>query len=39
MRPVEDKTYQEQTFSLCIPLELDDDDLLHLKMEYLSLLR
>ena len=36
MRPVKEKTYQEQTFSLRIPLELDDDDLDLLKMERLS---
>jgi hypothetical protein len=33
---VEEKTYQEQIFALCIPLELNEDDLLHLKMEFLS---
>ena len=27
MRPVERKTYQDHTFALPIPLELDDDDL------------
>jgi hypothetical protein len=27
MRPVRNKPYQEQTLTLCIPLELDDDDL------------
>jgi hypothetical protein len=32
MRPVEEKTYQEQTFALCIPLELNEDDLFHLNM-------
>jgi hypothetical protein len=36
MRPVRRETYQEQTFALCISLELDDDDLLHLKMEFFS---
>ena len=36
MRPVKEKTYQEQTFALRIPLELDDDDLDLLKMERLS---
>ena len=39
MRPVKEKTYQEQTFALRIPLELDDDDLDLLKMERLSWLR
>ena len=36
MRPLKEKTYQEQTFALRIPLELDDDDLDLLKMERLS---
>ena len=36
MRPVKGITYQEHTFALSIPLELDDDDLDHLKMEHLS---
>ena len=27
MRPVKEKTYQDHTFALRIPLELDDDDL------------
>jgi hypothetical protein len=36
MRPVKDKTYQDHTFALRIPLELDDDDLVLLKMEHLS---
>jgi hypothetical protein len=36
MRPVEEKTYQEQTFALCNPLELDDDGLDTLKMKHLS---
>ena len=39
MRPVKEKTYQEQTFALRIPLELDDDGLDLLKMEHLSWLR
>jgi hypothetical protein len=39
MRPVEEKTYQKQTFALCIPLELDDDDLFSLKLDHLYLLR
>jgi hypothetical protein len=36
MRPVRRKPYQEHTFSLCIPLELDDDHLVYLKLEQLS---
>ena len=36
MRPVKDKTYQDHTFALRIPLELDDDDLFLLKLEHLS---
>jgi len=36
MRPVKEKTYQEHTFALRIPLELDDGDLDLLKMERLS---
>ena len=36
MRPVKDKTYQDHTFALHIPLELDDDDLVLLKLEHLS---
>ena len=36
MRPVKEKTYQEQTFALRIPLELDDDDLVLFKLEHLS---
>ena len=36
MRPVKEKTYQEQTFALRIPLELDDDDLVIFKLEHLS---
>jgi hypothetical protein len=36
MRPVRKKTYQEHTFALRIPLELDDDDLVSLKLEHLS---
>jgi len=39
MRPIKEKTYQEQTFALRIPLELDNDDLDLLKMEHLSRLR
>ena len=35
MRPVKEKTYQEQTFALRIPLELDDDDLVLFKLEHL----
>ena len=34
-RPVEKKTYQDHTFALRIPLELDDDDLDSLKLEHL----
>jgi hypothetical protein len=36
MRPVRKKPYQELTFALRIPLELDDDLLIFLKMEHLS---
>jgi hypothetical protein len=36
MRPVRRKTYQEHTFALHIPLELDDDRLVFLKLEHLS---
>jgi hypothetical protein len=36
MRPGRKKTYQDQTFALCIPLELDGDDLDLLKLDYLS---
>ena len=36
MRPVKKKTYQDHTFALHIPLELDDDDLDSLKLEHLS---
>jgi hypothetical protein len=36
MRPVRKKPYQEHTFALCIPLELDSDDLDLLKLDYLS---
>jgi hypothetical protein len=36
MRPVRKKLYQEHTFSLCIPLELDDDGLVSLKLDHLS---
>jgi hypothetical protein len=39
MRPVRKKTYQYYTFALCIPLELDDDVLDLLKLDYLSWLR
>ena len=35
-RPVRKKPYQEQTLTLRIPLELDDDDLDLNKMERLS---
>jgi hypothetical protein len=35
MRPVRKKPYKEHTFSLHIPLELDDDDLVSLKLEHL----
>jgi hypothetical protein len=41
MRPVRKKTYKYHTFDLCIPLELDDNALVGLKMEclpWLSLL-
>jgi hypothetical protein len=36
MRPVRKKPYQEYTFALRIPLELDVDDLDLLKLDYLS---
>jgi hypothetical protein len=36
MRPVRKKPYQEHTFALSIPLELDGDDLDLLKLDYLS---
>ena len=36
MRPVKWKTYQDYTFALSIPLELDDDDTDFLKLEHLS---
>jgi hypothetical protein len=36
MRPVKEKTYQEQTFALRIPLELDGEALVQLKMKHLS---
>jgi hypothetical protein len=36
MRPGRKKTYQEQTFALRNPLELDDDGLVSLMMEHLS---
>jgi hypothetical protein len=36
MRPVRKKLYQEHTFALRIPLELDDDGLVSLKLEHLS---
>jgi hypothetical protein len=36
MRPVRKKPYQEHTFALRILLELDDDDVVSLKLEHLS---
>jgi hypothetical protein len=36
MRPVRKKPYQYHTFALRIPVELDDDDLDLLKMDYFS---
>jgi hypothetical protein len=36
MRPGRKKTYQDHTFALCYPLELDDDGLASLKMGNLS---
>jgi hypothetical protein len=39
MRPVRKKTYQDHTFALRIPLELDDDGLVSLKLDHLSWLR
>jgi hypothetical protein len=35
-RPVRKKTYKEHTFALRIPLELDDDGVVSLKLEHLS---
>jgi hypothetical protein len=39
MRPVRKKPYQDHTFALRIPLDLDYDDLDLLKLDYLSWLR
>jgi hypothetical protein len=39
MRPVRKKPYQDHTFDLCIPLEIDDDNLVSLKLDRLSWLR
>jgi hypothetical protein len=39
MRPVRKKPYQDHTFALRIPLELDDDGLVSLKLDHLSWLR
>jgi hypothetical protein len=39
MRPVRKRPYQDYTFALCIPLELDGDNLDLLKLDYLSWLR
>jgi hypothetical protein len=39
MRPLRKKTYQDHTFALHIPLELDDDGLVSLKLDHLSWLR
>jgi hypothetical protein len=36
MKPVRKKPYQDHTFALRIPLELDDDGLDSLKMKHLS---
>jgi hypothetical protein len=36
MRPVRGKPYQEQTLTLRIPLELDEDDVDRNKMEQIS---
>jgi hypothetical protein len=36
MRPVKKKTYQDHTFALRIPPELDDDGLVSLKLDHLS---
>ena len=36
MRPVKEKTYQDHTFALRIPLDIDDDDLVLVKVEHLS---
>jgi hypothetical protein len=36
MKLVRKKPYQEHTFALCIPLELDDDGRVSLKLEHLS---
>jgi hypothetical protein len=39
MRLVRNIPYQDHTFSLHIPLELDDDGLVSLKLDHLSWLR
>jgi hypothetical protein len=36
MRPVRKKPYQDHTFALRIPLELDDNSLVSLKLDHLS---
>jgi hypothetical protein len=36
MRPRSKKPYQDHTFALCIPLELDDDGIVSFKLEHLS---
>jgi hypothetical protein len=38
MRPVKEKSYQEQTLALCMPLEHGADDLVQLKMEHTFLI-
>jgi hypothetical protein len=35
MIPVRNKSYQDHTFALRIPLEIDDDDLVSLKLDHL----
>jgi hypothetical protein len=39
MRPVRKKSYQDHTFALRIALEIDDDDLVSLKLDHLCWLR
>jgi hypothetical protein len=36
MRPRRKKPYQDHTFALCIPLDLDDDGLVSFELEHLS---
>jgi hypothetical protein len=36
MRPIRKKPYQDHTFALCIPLDLDEDGIDFLKLKHLS---